>query len=103
MAKYVSENSKANEHALLAFCIYTGGPAPVVMVWRAIRYTEKTSLAWTDDNLNANWCVSDILFTVFVPRLCGQHNVTFDQDNAKPPIARYVLKTFDIQDIRLLP
>lgn len=79
------------------------GPAPGVMVWAAIGYTTRTSLVRIDGTLNADRYISDILRPVVVPYLRGLPNAIFQQDNARPHVARRVLTFLDTQGIRLLP
>ena len=80
---------------------YHRSTAPGVMV--TTRNTTSTSLILINDNLNTDWDISDILCHVVVLYLRGLSNVTFQQDNARPHVARHVLIFLNTQGIRLLP
>ena len=78
-------------------------PAHGVMLCEAVGYTMRTFLARIDANLNVNRYISDILQSVLVPYLRSLTNAIFQQDNARPWVARRALTFLDIQGIRLLP
>ena len=52
------------------------------MVWASISYGHRTPLVFIDGPLTAQRYVDVILRPVVVPFVC-QHNVTFQQDNAR--------------------
>ncbi|CAL1274870.1 unnamed protein product [Larinioides sclopetarius] len=79
------------------------GTAPGRIVWVAIGYKIRASLVRIDGNLNADRYIYDILRSVVVPYLQGLPNTIFQQDNAKPHVARRVRSFLDTQGIRLLP
>ena len=79
------------------------GPAPGVMVWAAIGYTTRTPLVRVVGNLNSQRYISQILRPVAVPYLRGLGDVIFQQDNARPHVARRVLTYLDTEGVRLLP
>ena len=70
-----------------------------MMIWVAIRYTTRTSLARNDGNLNADWYIFDILRPVVVPDLRGLLNVIFQQHNARSHVAHRVLTFLDTYGI----
>lgn len=57
------------------------------MVWAGISYGHRTPLVFIDGNLTAQRYVDVILQPVVVP-FVRQHNVTFQQDNARAHVAR---------------
>ena len=67
------------------------------MVWAAIGYTASTSLVWIDGNFNAGQYISHILHPMVVLYLRCLPNAIFQQDNASPHVARYVLIFLDAQ------
>ena len=73
------------------------------MVWTANRYMICTSsLVWINNNMNSDQYISGILHPVVMLYLIGLANTIFQQDNARPHVARYVLTFLDTQGIRLL-
>ncbi|PRD35191.1 UNVERIFIED_CONTAM: hypothetical protein NCL1_12296 [Trichonephila clavipes] len=54
----------------------------------AIGYTTRTSLVRVDGKLNANLYISDILCPVIGPYRRGLSNALYQQDNARPYVAR---------------
>ena len=59
-----------------------------LMVWAGISYGHRTPLVFIDGPLTAKRCVDVILRPVVVP-LVLQHNVTFQQVNARAHVARF--------------
>ena len=96
---------KLLRNLLLSACIryrYRGRVFGVV-VGAAIEYTSCTSVVQIGGNFNAHLYISNILHRVVVSYLRGLPNAIFQQENAKPHVARLVLTIFDIQGIRFLP
>ncbi|MBJ4999813.1 IS630 family transposase [Salmonella enterica subsp. enterica serovar Hadar] len=79
------------------------GPSPGVMVWGAIGYTSRSPLVRIAGTLNSSRYISDVLGPVALPYLRGLRNATFQQDNARPHVARTVLTFLDTAHVRLLP
>ena len=57
------------------------------MVWAGISYGHRTPLVFIDGSLTAQRYVDVVLRPVVVPYV-RQHNVTFQQDNARSHVAR---------------
>ncbi|GFT66581.1 transposable element Tcb1 transposase [Trichonephila clavipes] len=74
------------------------GPKLGVRVYVA---TTHVSIVRIDGNLNANQCISDILFPVVTPYLRGQSNVIFQQDNTRQQVALCGLTFLDTLGICL--
>lgn len=79
------------------------GPSAGVMVWGAIGYTSRSPLVRITGTLNSNRYISDVLRPVALPYLRGLPNALFQQDNARPHVARTVLNFLDTEQVRLLP
>ena len=58
-----------------------------LLAWAGVSYGHKTALIFIDDRLTAQHYVDTILRPVVVP-FVRQHNVTFQQDNARAHVAR---------------
>ena len=71
------------------------GPAPNVMVRVVTEYRTSVSLAQIDDNLNADWYISDNSHPVVVYYLQGLPKAILHQDNVIQLVARRVLTFFD--------
>lgn len=76
---------------------------PSVMVWAAVSTNQRSELHFVDGNLNAVRYQDDILEPIVVPFL-GQvgPNATFQQDNARPHVARVCLQFLEDSDVSVL-
>lgn len=79
------------------------GPAPGVMVWGGIGFTSRTPLVRITGTLTSQRYISEVLQPVLLPYLQGLPAATFQQDNARPHIARNVQAFFLAHHIALLP
>ncbi|PRD23610.1 UNVERIFIED_CONTAM: Transposable element Tcb1 transposase [Trichonephila clavipes] len=79
------------------------GPAQVIMVWGGIGYHSRTPLVRTAGTLNSQRYISEVLEPVVLPYLQGLATAIFQQDNARPHVARIVLRFFVNHQIELLP
>lgn len=79
------------------------GRTPGVMVWGAISYHRRSQLLRIEGNLNSNRYVREVLEPEVVPFLQGIPGAVFQQDNARPHVARIVRDFFSAQHIQLLP
>ncbi|UYV75650.1 hypothetical protein LAZ67_13000853, partial [Cordylochernes scorpioides] len=66
------------------------GPVPGIMVWGGIGYHSRTPLISIAGTLNSQRYVSEVLEPVVLPYLQGLLTVIFQQDNARPHVARIV-------------
>ena len=66
------------------------GPRPSVMVWSAIGYNIRSRLLCTEGNLNSNYYIRDVLQHEVLPLLQAIPHAIFQQDNARPHVARIV-------------
>ncbi|GFX23565.1 transposable element Tcb1 transposase [Trichonephila clavipes] len=78
------------------------GPTPGIMVWGGIGYHSSTPLVRIAGTLNSQRYISEVLEPV-VPYLQGLATVIFQQDNARPHVARIVQRFFINPQIELLP
>ncbi|GFV42977.1 transposable element Tcb1 transposase [Trichonephila clavipes] len=69
------------------------GPAPSIMVWGGIGYHSRTPLVRIAGTLNSQRYISE-LEPVFLPFLQGLITAIFQQDNARPHVARIVQRFF---------
>ncbi|GFS90424.1 transposable element Tcb1 transposase [Trichonephila clavipes] len=76
------------------------GPAPGIMVWGGIGYHSRTPLVRNAGTLNNQCYISEI---VVLPYLQGLATAIFQQDNARPHVARIVQRFFVNYQIELLP
>ncbi|GFX79543.1 transposable element Tc1 transposase [Trichonephila clavipes] len=60
------------------------------MVWGAISYHGQSNLLRIEGNLNGNMYVREVLHPEVVPLLQGIPGVIFQQDNARPYVAKTV-------------
>ncbi|GFX63509.1 transposable element Tcb1 transposase [Trichonephila clavipes] len=74
-----------------------------MMVWGAIVYTCRSSLARIDRTLNRERYISGVLRLVVVHFIRVLRNPTFKQDNARPYVAGIVQTFLDTENVRLLP
>lgn len=66
------------------------GPTPGVMVWGAIGYHSRTRLLRIEGNLNAHRYIEEVVRAEVVPFVQRSPGAIFQQDNARPHIARIV-------------
>lgn len=90
MTVYVSEGSEENARHLLVFPI--GIDALHLVWWFGQPLIIRHAHLQFELNLSADWYISDILRPVFLPCLGGLPNAIFQQDKARPHVAR--LPTF---------
>ena len=79
------------------------GRTPGVMVWGAIVYHGRSQLLRIVGNLNSNRYISEVLQPQAVPFLQSLPGAVFQQDNARPHIARTVQSFFATRQVQLLP
>ncbi|GFY08797.1 transposable element Tc1 transposase [Trichonephila clavipes] len=79
------------------------GPAPGIMVWDGIGYHSRTPLERIASTLNSQRYISEVLEPVVLPYLQGLATAIFQQDNARPHVARIVQRFFINHQIELLP
>ncbi|GFW19586.1 transposable element Tcb1 transposase [Trichonephila clavipes] len=78
-------------------------PAPGIVVWGSIGYHSLTSLVRIAGTLNSQRYISEVLEPVVLPYLQGLATAIFQQDNARPHVARIVQRFFVNYHIELLP
>ncbi|GFT67653.1 transposable element Tcb1 transposase [Trichonephila clavipes] len=78
------------------------GPAPSITVWGSIGYHSRTSLVRIVGTLNSQRYISEVLEPVVLPYLQGLNTDIFQQDNARPHVARIVQRFFVNHQIELL-
>ncbi|GFV58834.1 transposable element Tcb1 transposase [Trichonephila clavipes] len=66
------------------------GPAPGIMVWGGIGYHFRTPLVRIAGTLNSQRYISEMLKPVVFLYLQGKATAIFQQDNARPHVARIV-------------
>ncbi|PRD32356.1 UNVERIFIED_CONTAM: Transposable element Tcb1 transposase [Trichonephila clavipes] len=79
------------------------GPVQGIMEWGGIGYHSRTPLVHITVTLNSQRYISKVLEPVVLPYLQGLATTIFQQDNARPHVARIVRRFFDHQQIDLLP
>ncbi|GFV79268.1 transposable element Tcb2 transposase [Trichonephila clavipes] len=79
------------------------GPAPGIMVWGGFGYHSRTPLVRIAGTLNSQRYISEMLQPVVLPYLQGLATAIFQQDNARPRVARIVQSFFVNHQIELLP
>ncbi|GFW47359.1 hypothetical protein TNCV_335291 [Trichonephila clavipes] len=79
------------------------GRAPGIMVWGGIGYHTRTPLVRIAGTLNSHRYISPVLEPVVLPYLQGLATTLFQQDNARPHVARIVQRFFVNHQIKLLP
>ncbi|GFX41932.1 transposable element Tcb1 transposase [Trichonephila clavipes] len=79
------------------------GFAPGIMVWGGIGYHSRTPLVRITGTLNSQRYISEVLEPVVLPYLQGLATAIFQQDNARPHMARIVQRFFVNHQIELLP
>ncbi|GFT02136.1 transposable element Tcb1 transposase [Trichonephila clavipes] len=73
------------------------------MVWCGIGYHSRTLLVRIAGTLNSQRYISEILEPVVLPYLQGLGTTIFQQDNARPHVARIIQRLFVNHQIELLP
>ncbi|GFX43511.1 transposable element Tcb1 transposase [Trichonephila clavipes] len=66
------------------------GPAPGITVWGGIGYHSRTPLVRIAGTLNSQHYISEVLEPVVLPYLQGLATTIFQQDDARPHVARIV-------------
>ncbi|GFW63932.1 transposable element Tcb1 transposase [Trichonephila clavipes] len=66
------------------------GSTPGIMVWGGIEYHSRTPPVRIVGTLNSQCYISEVLETVVLPYLQGLATAIFQQDNARPHVARIV-------------
>ncbi|GFV59869.1 transposable element Tcb1 transposase [Trichonephila clavipes] len=79
------------------------GPEPGIMVWGGIGYHSRTPLVRIAGTLNIQRYISEVLEPVALPYLQGLAAAIFQQDNARPHVARIVQRFFVNHQIEFLP
>ncbi|GFV65208.1 transposable element Tcb1 transposase [Trichonephila clavipes] len=79
------------------------GPAQGIMVWDGIGYQSRTPLVRITGTLNSQHYISEVLEPVIFLYLQGLATAIFQQDNARPHVARIVQRFFVNYQIELLP
>ncbi|CAH1961371.1 unnamed protein product [Acanthoscelides obtectus] len=74
-----------------------------VMVWGAIAYGSRSPLIFIRGNMNAQRYIHEVLEPHILPYLDTQADPTFQQDNARPHVARVTIDFFQHNDVTLLP
>lgn len=74
-----------------------------VMVWGGITSTGRTSLVVLDGTLTGARYRDEILRTHVIPFLQNHRDVTLQQDNARPHIARVAREFLEQQNVNVLP
>ena len=73
------------------------------MVWGAIAYGSRSPLEFIRGSMTATHYVSDVLQTTLLPYLDGRPHVLFQQDNARPHIARRTRVFLQEAGVNVLP
>ena len=79
------------------------GPMPRVMVWGAIGFNMRSCLLRIEGNLNSSRYMREVLQTKVLPLLQPTPHAIFQQDNARPYVARIVQVFFQKWQVSLLP
>ncbi|GFY03246.1 transposable element Tcb1 transposase [Trichonephila clavipes] len=79
------------------------GRTPGVMVWGAIAYHGRSQLLRIVGNLNSTRYINEVLQSQDIPFLQGLPGAVFQQDNARPHVAKTVKSYLDSQQVQLLP
>ncbi|GFT40340.1 transposable element Tcb1 transposase [Trichonephila clavipes] len=80
---------------------YTG-PAPGIMVWGGIGYHSHNPLVRIVGTLNSQRYISEVLEQIDFPYLQGLAKTIFQQDSARPHVARIIRKFFVNHQIELI-
>ncbi|GFX40798.1 transposable element Tcb1 transposase [Trichonephila clavipes] len=78
------------------------GHASSIMIWGGIGYHFRTPLVRIVGTLNSQRYISEVLELVVLPCLQGLATTVFQQDNARPHVARIVQRFFVNHQIKLL-
>ena len=70
------------------------GPMPSVMVWVAIEYNMRSSLLCIEGNLNSSRYIREVSQPEVLPLFQATPHAIFQQDNARPHVARIVRAFF---------
>ncbi|GFW22668.1 transposable element Tcb1 transposase [Trichonephila clavipes] len=73
------------------------------MVWGAIAYHGRSQLLRIVGNLNSTRYINEVLQPQAIPFLQGLPGAIFQQDNARPHVAKTVKSYLDSQQVQLLP
>ncbi|GFV04688.1 transposable element Tcb1 transposase [Trichonephila clavipes] len=73
------------------------------MVWGGIGYHSRIPLVRIAGTLNSQHYISEVVEPVVLPYLQGLATALFQQDNARPHVARIVQRFFVNHQIELLP
>ncbi|GFY36377.1 transposable element Tc3 transposase [Trichonephila clavipes] len=76
---------------------------PGVMVWGAIAYHGRSQLLRIVGNLNSTRYINEVLQPRAIPFLQGSSGAVFQQDNARPHVAKTVKSYLDSKQVQLLP
>ncbi|GFY07759.1 transposable element Tcb1 transposase [Trichonephila clavipes] len=79
------------------------GTAPDIMAWGGIGYHSRTPLVRIASTLNRQRHIFEVLEPVVLSYLQGFATAIFQQDNARPHVARIVQRFFVNHQIELLP
>ncbi|GFW90452.1 transposable element Tcb1 transposase [Trichonephila clavipes] len=79
------------------------GRTPRVMVWGAIAYHGRSQLLRIVGNLNSTQYINDVLQPQALPFLQGMPGAVFQQDNARPHVAKTVKSYLDSQQVQIPP
>ncbi|GFW16618.1 transposable element Tc1 transposase [Trichonephila clavipes] len=79
------------------------GPVPCIKVWSGIGYHSRTPLVRITSILNSQRYISEVLESVVLPYLQGLATAIFQQDNARPHVARIFQRFFVNHQIELFP
>ncbi|GFX20071.1 transposable element Tcb1 transposase [Trichonephila clavipes] len=79
------------------------GRAPGVMVWGAIAYHGRSQLLRIVGNLISTRYINEVLQAQAIPFQQGLPGVVYQQDNARPHVAKTVKSYLDSQQVPLLP
>ncbi|GFS51491.1 transposable element Tcb2 transposase [Trichonephila clavipes] len=79
------------------------GRTPGVMVWGAISYHGRSQLLQIMGNLNSTRYINEVLQPRAIPFLQELPGAVFQQDNARPHVAKTVKSYLDSQQVQLLP
>ncbi|CAH2011182.1 unnamed protein product [Acanthoscelides obtectus] len=74
-----------------------------VMVWGATAYGSRSPLIFIRGNMNAQRYIHEVLEPHLLPYLDTLADPTFQQDNARPHVARVTIDFFQHNDVTLLP
>ncbi|GFW86914.1 transposable element Tcb1 transposase [Trichonephila clavipes] len=88
---------------MLNSCVMHTGPATGIMVWGGIVYHSRSPLARIAGTSNSQRYISEVLEPVVLPCLQGLATAIFQQDNARPHVARIFQRFFVNHQIELHP